>query len=77
MSNRIREALQFIPASDRDTWVKMGMAIKSEVGDAGFALWEGWSLPNGALEIARVTEESERAGLRALAARMSKCDGHE
>lgn len=24
---RIREALQFIPASDRDTWVKMGMAI--------------------------------------------------
>lgn len=44
MSNRIREALQFIPASDRDTWVKMGMAIKSEVGDAGFDLWEGWSL---------------------------------
>ncbi|MBW8458642.1 MAG: DUF3987 domain-containing protein [Thiobacillus sp.] len=43
MSNRIREALQFIPASDRDTWVKMGMAIKSEVGDAGFDLWEGWS----------------------------------
>ena len=44
MSNRIREALQFIPASDRDTWVKMGMAIKSEVGDEGFDLWEGWSL---------------------------------
>lgn len=43
MSTRIREALQFIPASDRDTWVKMGMAIKSEVGDAGFDLWEGWS----------------------------------
>ena len=43
MSNRIREALQFIPASDRGTWVKMGMAIKSEVGDAGFDLWEGWS----------------------------------
>lgn len=43
MSARIREALQFIPASDRDTWVKMGMAIKSEVGDAGFDLWEGWS----------------------------------
>jgi putative DNA primase/helicase len=40
---RIREALHFIPASDRDTWVKMGMAIKSEVGDAGFDLWEGWS----------------------------------
>lgn len=24
---RIRKALQFIPASDRDTWVKMDMAI--------------------------------------------------
>ena len=43
MSDRIRDALQFIPANDRDTWVKMGMAIKSEVGDAGFDLWESWS----------------------------------
>jgi len=43
MSDRIREALQFIPASDRDTWVKMGMAVKSELGDSGFDLWEGWS----------------------------------
>ncbi|OOO03602.1 MAG: DNA primase TraC [Chromatiales bacterium USCg_Taylor] len=41
---RIREALQFIPASDRDTWVKMGMAVKSELGDAGFDVWEAWSL---------------------------------
>jgi putative DNA primase/helicase len=41
--DRIREALGFIPADDRDTWVKMGMAIKSEVGDAGFDLWDGWS----------------------------------
>ena len=24
---RIREALQFIPASDRDTWVKMGLSL--------------------------------------------------
>ncbi len=43
MSDRIREALQFIPASDRDIWVKMGMAVKSELGDSGFDLWEGWS----------------------------------
>lgn len=41
---RLREALHFIPASDRDTWVKMGMAIKSETGDAGFDVWEAWSL---------------------------------
>ncbi len=40
---RIRQDLQFIPASDRDTWVKMGMAVKSEFGDAGFDLWDGWS----------------------------------
>ncbi len=41
---RIREALHFIPASDRDTWVKMGMAVKYELGDTGFDVWEGWSL---------------------------------
>ncbi|TXI72668.1 MAG: topoisomerase [Dechloromonas sp.] len=47
MSNdldRIREALQFIDASDRETWLHMGMAIKSELSDAGFDLWEAWSL---------------------------------
>jgi len=41
---RIREALQFIDASDRDRWVSMGMAIKSELGDTGFDVWEAWSL---------------------------------
>ena len=40
---RIREALQFIPANDRDAWVKAGMAIKSEMGDSGLDLWETWS----------------------------------
>jgi putative DNA primase/helicase len=42
--DRIREALQFIDASDRETWLRMGMAIKSELGDAGFDLWKTWSL---------------------------------
>ena len=41
--SRIREAIQFIPAIDRDTWVRMGMAIKSELGDAGFDAWDAWS----------------------------------
>jgi putative DNA primase/helicase len=41
--DRIREALQFIDASDRDKWVSMGMAIKSEIGDSGFDIWESWS----------------------------------
>lgn len=47
MSNdldRIREALKFIDASDRETWLRMGMAIKSELADTGFGLWEAWSL---------------------------------
>lgn len=45
--DRIREALQFIDASDRDKWVSMGMAIKSELSDTGFGLWEEWSQTAG------------------------------
>jgi len=41
--NRIYEALSFIPAHDRDIWLKMGMAIKSELGEAGFDVWNNWS----------------------------------
>ncbi|TXG97381.1 MAG: DUF3987 domain-containing protein [Rhodocyclaceae bacterium] len=46
MSNdldRIREALQFIDPTDRETWLRMAMAIKSEHADTGFDLWESWS----------------------------------
>ena len=43
MTNALQAALYSIPADDRDTWVQMGMAIKSELGDAGFALWDAWS----------------------------------
>ena len=42
-TERIRDALHFIPATDRDIWVKMGMAVKSELGDAGFPIWNSWS----------------------------------
>ena len=42
-SECIRNALAFIPAHDRDTWVKMGMAIKSELGEDGFDTWDEWS----------------------------------
>lgn len=41
--DRIREALSFVPSSDRATWLRMGMAVKSELGDAGFDLWNTWS----------------------------------
>lgn len=39
----ISQALSFIDASDRDTWIKCGMAVKSELGDAGFDAWDRWS----------------------------------
>jgi putative DNA primase/helicase len=39
----IREALSFVPAHDREIWVRMGMAIKSELGEDGFDLWDAWS----------------------------------
>jgi putative DNA primase/helicase len=31
------------PDVAHDTWVKMGMALKAGLGDAGFALWDKWS----------------------------------
>ena len=39
----IRVMLSFIPADDRDTWVKMGMAIREELGNAGWPIWKEWS----------------------------------
>lgn len=39
----VRRALSVIPADDRDLWVRMGMAVKSELGEDGFAIWDEWS----------------------------------
>lgn len=40
----IAEALSYIDAScDRETWVHMAMAVKSELGDGGFPVWNDWS----------------------------------
>ena len=41
----VRDALGCIPADvDRDTWARVGMAIKSEFADTlGFDLWNEWS----------------------------------
>lgn len=40
----IREALAYLsPDLPRDEWVRIGMAIKSELGEAGFALFDEWS----------------------------------
>lgn len=39
----IQAALSYIPAHDRDVWCKIGMAVKSELGEEGFPLWSDWS----------------------------------
>ncbi|MDN7176702.1 DUF927 domain-containing protein [Caballeronia sp. SEWSISQ10-4 2] len=39
---RARVALGYVPPDDRDTWVKMAMALKNEFGDDGLALWHDW-----------------------------------
>lgn len=31
------------PDCPRELWVRMGMAFRSEFGDAGFDIWDGWS----------------------------------
>ena len=36
-------ALSFVPPHDRDLWVRMGMAIKSEFAEDGFDTWDTWS----------------------------------
>ena len=43
MTNALRAALYSIPADDREVWWRMGAAIKSELGEAGFSLWDAWS----------------------------------
>jgi len=39
----IESALAFIPADERSTWVSMAMAVKSELGDSGYPIWDQWS----------------------------------
>ncbi|KWU25854.1 DUF927 domain-containing protein [Burkholderia cenocepacia] len=41
---RIEAALSVVPADvDRDTWVRIAMALKSGLGDDGFELFDSWS----------------------------------
>jgi putative DNA primase/helicase len=45
--SEIENALARIPADDREVWVQVGMAIKSELGNAGFDIWDVWSQSAG------------------------------
>ena len=40
---RICNALSFISPLDRDVWVRMGMALKSALGESAFDIWNEWS----------------------------------
>jgi len=42
-AERVPEALSHIPAHDRELWVKVGMAVKSALGEQGFIIWDEWS----------------------------------
>lgn len=39
---RVRAALSYLSHSDRLVWVRQAMAIKSEFGEDGFAIWDDW-----------------------------------
>lgn len=40
---KIQSALSFVLPQDRDVWVKMAFAIRSELGEDGFWVWDDWS----------------------------------
>lgn len=45
MSNyeEIQSALSYVDSRDRDTWFEVGAALKDELGEEGFTLWDNWS----------------------------------
>ena len=40
---RIGQALDCLPADERALWLRIGMALKSGLGEDGFELWDAWS----------------------------------
>ena len=38
-----RDMLSYIPAEDRDLWIRTGMALKDALGDSGISLFHEWS----------------------------------
>ena len=39
----LRSAVYSIPANDREIWLAVGAALKTEFGDDGYSLWREWS----------------------------------
>lgn len=71
-AERAKSALSHLdPGCDRDTWVKYGMALKHEFGEAGFEIWDEWSSGSDkySASAARSTWKSIKAnGKRTIAA---------
>lgn len=43
-TDTIENALSYLnPNCSRDYWARIGMAVKSELGESGFACWDAWS----------------------------------
>ena len=40
--DEVWQMLTYIPAHDRDTWIKAGMALESYFNDGGFSLFDDW-----------------------------------
>lgn len=40
---RADAALCYVDAEDYETWIRVGMALKHEFGEAGFSSWDRWS----------------------------------
>jgi hypothetical protein len=49
---RLSDALGAIDPDDRSDWIRVGMALKAHLGDAGFDLWDHWSAGSGKYEAA-------------------------
>ena len=53
----IREALLFIPADDYDEWIRVGMALRQHLGDAGLPLWDMWSTRSSKYDGREITKK--------------------
>ena len=66
MSNEseIHSALNYVDSHDRDLWLKMGAALKDELGEDGFNVWDQWSssAKNYDAKSTKSTWKSLRAG---------------
>ncbi|MES2935293.1 MAG: DUF927 domain-containing protein [Pseudomonadota bacterium] len=73
-----RAALTFIPADERDLWLRIGMALKSEFGEGGFELFESWSEGAASFDAKDVKAvwKSFKAGAVTIATMIAEAKAH-